>query len=192
VRFGVFEADFAAGELRRQGIKIKLQEQPLQILEVLLERPGEIVSRDELQKRVWPADTFVDFDHGLYSAINRLREALGDSSGTPRYIETVARRGYRFVAPIDRHATTTDRATVKRGLVVPPPSLPQRPLRRSVFGLIAGLLGGTALLAFFSASTSAGQGNGCGDTADRQFGLWQSCRWRIFPGIRSRTTSQMG
>jgi len=147
VRFGVFEADFAAGELRRQGIKTKLQEQPLQILEVLLERPGEIVSRDELQKRVWPADTFVDFDHGLYSAINRLREALGDSSGTPRYIETVARRGYRFVAPIDRHATTTDRATVKRGLVVPPPSLPQRPLRRSVFGLIAGLLGGTALLA---------------------------------------------
>jgi TolB-like protein/DNA-binding winged helix-turn-helix (wHTH) protein/Tfp pilus assembly protein PilF len=147
VRFGVFEADFAAGELRRQGIKIKLQEQPLQILEVLLERPGEIVSREELQKRVWPADTFVDFDHGLYSAITRLREALGDSSGTPRYIETVARRGYRFIAPVDRQATTIDREAVNGARVVPPPSLPRQPLRRSVSSVIAGLLGGITLLA---------------------------------------------
>ena len=147
VRFGVFEADFATGELRRQGIKIKLQEQPLKILEVLLERPGEIVSREELQKRVWPADTFVDFDHGLYSAITRLREALGESSGTPRYIETVARRGYCFIAPVDCQVTITNRETVNGALVVPPPSLPRQPLRRSVFSLIAGLLGGAAVLA---------------------------------------------
>ena len=148
VRFGVFEADFDAGELRRQGVKVKLQEQPLQILEVLLERAGEIVSRDELQKRVWPADTFVDFDHGLYSAMTRLRETLGDSSGTPRYIETVARRGYRFIAPIESPTTTTNKDKVNGTVVVPPRSLPPQTMRRSALRLIAGLLGGAALLGF--------------------------------------------
>src|SRR5712692_5335352 len=101
IQFGVFELDLAAGELRKHGIKIKLQEQPLQILQQLLEHPGEVVNREELQKRIWPADTFVDFDHGLYSAVQRLREALGDPAETPRYVETLPRRGYRFIAPVN-------------------------------------------------------------------------------------------
>ena len=96
VRFDVFEVDLEAGELRKQGAKIKLQEQPFQILQMLLEHPGEVVTRDELQKRIWPTDTFVDFEQGLYNAIKRLREALGDSPETPSYIETLPRRGYRF------------------------------------------------------------------------------------------------
>src|SRR5947208_997161 len=97
VRFGVFEADFRSGELRKQGARIKLQEQPFHVLQMLLEQPGEIVTREELQKRIWPADTFVDFDQGLNNAIKRLREALGDSAETPRFIETIPRRGYRFI-----------------------------------------------------------------------------------------------
>jgi Tol biopolymer transport system component/DNA-binding winged helix-turn-helix (wHTH) protein len=100
-RFGVFELDLRAGELRRQGMKVRLQEQPFQILAQLLERPGEIVTREELRGRLWPADTFVDFDHSLNAAIRRLRDALGDSAGNPRFVETVARRGYRFLAPVD-------------------------------------------------------------------------------------------
>jgi DNA-binding winged helix-turn-helix (wHTH) protein len=101
IRFGPFEVDPNAGELRKQGVKIKLQEQPLQILRVLLERPGEVVAREELQQCLWPSDTFVDFDHGLYNAIKRLREALGDTADTPRFIETVPKRGYRFIAPLN-------------------------------------------------------------------------------------------
>jgi DNA-binding winged helix-turn-helix (wHTH) protein len=101
VQFGIFEVDLRAGELRRNGSKVKLQEQPFQILTVLLDRPGEVVSREELQKKLWPADTFVDFDHSLNAAIRRLRDALGDSAENPRFVETVARRGYRFLAPIN-------------------------------------------------------------------------------------------
>ena len=101
VRFGAFELDFRASELRKQGTKVKLQEQPFQILQVLLQRPGEIVTREELQQKIWPSDTFVDFDHGLYNAIKRLREALGDSADTPRFVETLSRRGYRFVGKIE-------------------------------------------------------------------------------------------
>ena len=101
VRFGEFEIDEHAGELRKQGIKVRLQEQPLQILQILLEHPGEVVTREELRKRVWPSDTFVDFDHGINNAIKRLREALGDTAETPRFVETLPRRGYRFVANLD-------------------------------------------------------------------------------------------
>src|SRR5881398_3309044 len=96
VRFGIFELDEDAGELRKQGTRMKLQEQPFQILQILLQRPGEIVTREELQQKIWPSDTFVDFDHGINNAIKRLREALGDSAETPRFVETLARRGYRF------------------------------------------------------------------------------------------------
>ena len=102
IRFGVFELDAHSGELRKQGVKIKLQEQPFQILLVLLEQAPELVTKEELQKRIWPADTFVDFDKGLYNAIKKLREALGDEAGTPRYVETVPKRGYRFIAPFNR------------------------------------------------------------------------------------------
>jgi TolB-like protein/Flp pilus assembly protein TadD len=104
VRFGSFELDFRANELRKQGAKVKLQEQPFQILQVLLLRPGEIITREELQQRIWPSDTFVDFDHGLYNAIKRLREALSDSAETPRFVETLSRRGYRFVGKIECEA----------------------------------------------------------------------------------------
>ena len=103
--FGQFEMDGTTGELRKDGTKIRLQEQPLQILQILLEHPGELVSREALRKRVWPTDTFVDFDHGINNAIKRLRESLSDSANTPHYIETVARRGYRFIgslAAVDR------------------------------------------------------------------------------------------
>ena len=100
LRFGVFEADLRAGELRKQGLRVRLQEQPFQVLVMLLENPGEVVTREEVQKRLWPADTFVDFDHGLNKAINKIREALGDSAESPRFVETVARRGYRFLAEV--------------------------------------------------------------------------------------------
>jgi len=101
VRFGAFELDEDAGELRREGIKVRLQEQPLQILQILLEQPGKVITREELRKRIWPSDTFVDFDHGINNAIKRLREALADTAETPRYIETLPRRGYRFIAGTD-------------------------------------------------------------------------------------------
>src|SRR5580765_7587186 len=107
IRFGIFEADLRAGELRRNGIKIRLQEQPFQVLAMLLERPGEIVTREELHSRLWPADTFVDFDHGLNAAVKRLRDALGDSAENPRFIETLARRGYRLLAPVNGPAHET-------------------------------------------------------------------------------------
>src|SRR5438309_3961125 len=104
VRFGVFALDFKASELRKQGTKVKLQEQPFQILQVLLQRPGEVVTREELQQKIWPSDTFVDFDHGINNAIKRLREALGDAAETPHYIETLPRRGYRFIGEIECEA----------------------------------------------------------------------------------------
>lgn len=104
VRFGSFELDQGSGELRRDGTKVRLQEQPLQLLQILVETPGKLISREELQRRIWPSDTFVDFDHGINNAIKRLREALGDTTETPRYIETVPRRGYRFLGKLERHA----------------------------------------------------------------------------------------
>jgi TolB-like protein/Tfp pilus assembly protein PilF len=104
VRFDAFEVDLQAGELRKQAQKVRLQEQPFQILEMLLEYSGKVVSREELQKRIWPADTFVDFEQGLYNAIKKLREALGDTAETPRYIETLPRKGYRFVGSIETSA----------------------------------------------------------------------------------------
>ena len=97
LRFGSFEANVRAGELRKRGLKVRLQDQPFQILVMLLERPGELVTRQEIHQKLWPADTFVGFDHGLNNAINRLREALGDSAETPRFIETLPRKGYRFI-----------------------------------------------------------------------------------------------
>ena len=99
-RFGVFEADASTGELRKQGIRIKLNSQPFQVLLMLLERPGEVLTREEISQALWSDGTFVDYEHGLNSAINRIREALGDSAGSPRFVETLARRGYRFVAPV--------------------------------------------------------------------------------------------
>src|SRR5580704_6183834 len=100
LQFGVFELDLQAGELRKHGLRVRLQEQPLKVLVMLLERHGDIVTREELQKELWPADTFVDFDHGVNKAINKVRDALGDSAESPRFVETVARRGYRFLSDV--------------------------------------------------------------------------------------------
>jgi len=101
-RFGVFEADASTGELRKQGIRIKLNAQPFQVLLMLLDRPGEVLTREEISQSIWSDGTFVDYEHGLNSAVNRIREALGDSAGNPRFVETLARRGYRFIAPVQR------------------------------------------------------------------------------------------
>jgi DNA-binding winged helix-turn-helix (wHTH) protein len=112
LRFGMFEVDLRAGEVRKQGARIKLQEQPFQVLKILLQRPGEVVTREELRSAIWQSDTFVDFDNGLNTAINKLREALGDSADSPRFIETLPRRGYRFIAPVDgAHGATLSGAT---------------------------------------------------------------------------------
>ena len=110
IRFSTFEVDLHTGELRQRGQRVKLQEQPLHVLAALLERPRELVTREDLQKKLWPADTFVDFDHSLNAAIRRLRDALGDSAEKPRFVETVARRGYRFLAPLNG-ATASDAPT---------------------------------------------------------------------------------
>src|SRR3984885_5431851 len=98
--FGLFEVDLESGELWKSGFRVKLQSQPFKVLAALLERPGQVVTREELQLRLWGRDTVVDFDHSLGTAINKIREALGDSADTPRFVETLARRGYRFLAPV--------------------------------------------------------------------------------------------
>ncbi len=101
VRFGVFEADLQTGELRKNGVKVPLQDQPFQVCAILLENSGKLVAREELRRRVWPEDTFVDFDHALNTAITKIRMALGDEADNPRFVETMPRRGYRFIAPVN-------------------------------------------------------------------------------------------
>src|SRR6059036_212265 len=141
LRFGVFEVDLRAGELTKRGLRIRLQEQPFQVLAMLLEKPGELVTREELREKLW-GQTVVDFDHGLNKAINKIREALGDSAENPRFVETVARRGYRFLADVTPIDTAADRqpGPETEGLVPPPDSRrvrladvgvpPKRPYRR--------------------------------------------------------------
>jgi DNA-binding winged helix-turn-helix (wHTH) protein len=107
-RFGVFEANEAAGELRKHGVRIKLHSQPFKVLLLLLERPMGIVTREEMRQRLWGTETFVDFDHGLNTAVNKLREALGDSASVPRYVETVSGKGYRFLAPVTLRSPGSD------------------------------------------------------------------------------------
>jgi cholera toxin transcriptional activator len=160
-RFGVFELDLSAGELRKSGVKLRLQGQPLQVLVLLLERAAEVVTREELQQKLWPSDTFVDFDHSLNTAINKVREALGDSASSPRYVETLARRGYRFIAPLqspivahaqdDAAPETGSRAATAGAISPSSPSeslasvalhpelevpIPRRAITRGLFGLI--------------------------------------------------------
>jgi len=161
-RFGVFEADASTGELRKQGIRIKLNAQPFQVLLMLLDRPGEVLSREQLSQSLWSDGTFVDYEHGLNSAVNRIREALGDSASNPRFVETLARRGYRFVAPVQRitsepiasdtdSAQTSDRPTpadlstlseppefTSTGILPTPDELPKAPHKqvRALFLLL--------------------------------------------------------
>jgi DNA-binding winged helix-turn-helix (wHTH) protein len=148
-RFGTFEADETAGELRRQGVRIKLHSQPFQVLILLLERPSELVTREELRQRLWGQDTFVDFDHGLNTTINKLRQALGDSASAPRHIETIAGKGYRFLSPVTlvvdtAHATSAQQVpkpsieNSRAGLLTTPDEVPRAPrtLVRSLLLLI--------------------------------------------------------
>src|SRR4029077_6091984 len=122
-RFGAFVLDPSSGELRRNGTKLKQQEQPFHVLLKLLEKPGNVVTREELHSTLWVADTFVDFDTGLNSAVKRLREALGDSADVPRYIETIPRRGYRFIAPINGAVPQAVPATEKSATIFTPARL---------------------------------------------------------------------
>ena len=140
LRFATFEVDLRSGELRKQGVRIKLQEQPFHVLTVLLLRPGEVVTREELRSQNWPPDTFVDFDNSLNTAINKLREALGDSADNPRFIETLPRRGYRFIAPI----TGADGAAGGTAGVsaTPPASSRKIVVMASIAVLAAGIAGG--------------------------------------------------
>jgi cholera toxin transcriptional activator len=146
LRFGVFEVDMAAGELRKNGARIRLQEQPFQVLTALLQNAGQVVTRDYLRETIWPADTFVDFDHSLNTAVNKIRESLGDSASNPRFVETLARRGYRFIAPVATAAHTqhndyennpatspADEIALHPELHVP---VPRRGLVRALFALI--------------------------------------------------------
>src|SRR5579871_1755095 len=143
-RFGVFEADEAAAELRRQGLRVKLHSQPFQVLIMLLERPSELVTREEMRQQLWGTDTFVDFDHGLNTAVNKIREALDDSASQPRYIETVSGKGYRFIAPVrlrepEGEAAAANAAGVPGGTILTTPEelpAPRRTLVRTLLLLV--------------------------------------------------------
>ncbi|MFZ0880711.1 MAG: winged helix-turn-helix domain-containing protein [Candidatus Acidiferrales bacterium] len=138
-RFGAFEVDLRSGELRKHGIRLKLQDQPFQVLAHLLEHPGEVVTREELRQKLWPADTFVDFDTGLNSAIKKLRDALGDSAEEPRYIETLPRRGYRFIAHVENGDLPAPVPIEKRLATVPPVGPRSEPRKKRRFIVAAGV-----------------------------------------------------
>jgi TolB-like protein/DNA-binding winged helix-turn-helix (wHTH) protein/Tfp pilus assembly protein PilF len=147
--FGSFEVDLGSRELRRQGLRISLQDQPFRLLALLLERAGQVVTREELRDKLWPADTFVDFDHSLNTAVRKLREALGDSAEAPRYVETLARRGYRFVAPVAEPGPTAPLAhSANADVASPSPPMKARlpPSARRVV-VIAAVLSSAALVA---------------------------------------------
>src|SRR5579862_6220663 len=127
LRFGVFEIDVRSGELRKQGYRIRIEGQPLQILICLLENPGELVTREELHRRLWPADTYVNFEHGLNAAVKRLRRALGDSADNPRFVETLPRRGYRFLAPVETVTANEDTPVVAEAPANTPESVSEEP-----------------------------------------------------------------
>ena len=155
MQFGVFELDLQRAELRKNGVKVKLQDQPLKVLQVLLENPGQIVSREDLRRRVWPVNTFVEFDQGLYSAMARLRDALGDSSDSPRFVETVARHGYRFVAPVTIAHSLPD-TQGRENVDQAPRRRDELDVRRLITGVLAGLIGGALLLTVIFAFDIAG------------------------------------
>ncbi len=170
-RFGSYEADEASGELRKRGLKVRLQTQPFRVLLVLLENAGAVVSRETLQKQLWPDDTFVDFDHGLNSAVNKIRQALGDTASNPRFVETEPRRGYRFVAPVE---TMEPDADLEPASAPPPPLSPPPPPQPSsapstdqggrqtriawIVGVLGAVAGAAGLLSRRSFSPVSGAG----------------------------------
>lgn len=133
LRFGVFEVAPGAGELRKKGLRVELQAQPFKVLLLLLERAGEIVTREELHRHLWPSDTFVDFDRNLNKAVRKIREALGDNADTPRFIETLPRRGYRFLAPVEVSAVTAHSEPTREG------SHPRHRWLLAAFGVVAAI-----------------------------------------------------
>jgi TolB-like protein/DNA-binding winged helix-turn-helix (wHTH) protein/Tfp pilus assembly protein PilF len=143
VRFGAFELNLSTGELRKGGVRINLPDQPFQVLKTLLDRPGELVTRDDLRQRLWSAETFVDFEHGLNAAVRRLRDALGDSADVPRFIETLPRRGYRFIAPVVQPPSTEEASSrpvePTKSDALPPPAVGVAPAvtRARVLGVVA-------------------------------------------------------
>jgi TolB-like protein/DNA-binding winged helix-turn-helix (wHTH) protein/tetratricopeptide (TPR) repeat protein len=145
-RFGGFELDLRSGELSKQGVRIRLQHQPVRILELLLERHGDVVTRDELRQVLWPGDTFVDFDGGLNTAVNKLRAALGDSAESPRFVETVGRRGYRLIASVEPAKVTPDPGALAATPTAAAPAAPDLP-PRGRHGRLAVALAGAALVA---------------------------------------------
>ena len=160
VRFDVFEMEPQAGELRKEGRRVKLQEQPFRVLSLLLQRPGQVVTREELREQLWPADTFVDFDHGLNSAVARLREALRDSADKPRFIETIAKRGYRFIAPLcadnlpEANSTTEVQAEERK----PDPITPSRLTKLRLFAALGLTIVCVSVVALVYPKTPASQG----------------------------------
>ena len=148
IRFSSFELNLQTGELRQQGQKLKLQEQPFQVLAALLERPGEVVTREELRSKLWPVDTFVDFDHSLNAAIKRLRDALGESADAPIFIETLARRGYRFIAPVD--GSLSPNTVGIAPALEPSKSHPRHRVRPWMFAMASLVIAAAAILLFVS------------------------------------------
>jgi DNA-binding winged helix-turn-helix (wHTH) protein len=137
-RFGTFEADAAMGELRKQGVRIKLNAQPFQVLLLLLGHPGQLLTREEISRDLWPDGTFVDSEHGVNSAVNRIREALGDTASNPRFIETLARRGYRFVAPVERIALNEDPSPITtEQIATAQAAIPTEPATNPRFRILA-------------------------------------------------------
>src|ERR1700747_1332605 len=158
-RFGSFEVDLRSGELRKNGMRLRLSGQPFQVLAILVDRPGEVVAREEFHSKLWPADTFVDFDHGLNNAVARIREVLDDSPDTPRYVETIPRRGYRFIAPVadipsPRVSPLAAEPTISPAPTITRPDASGHSLppveRRFASSRLQVLLGGVALLAVFA------------------------------------------
>ena len=139
IQFDAFEVDLRAGELRKHGIKIRVQQQPFLILQTLLETGGQVVTSEELQKKIWPEDTFVDFDHGLHAAINKVRQALGDAADNPRYIETVGRKGYRFIGHIQGEAVQEPTPMSDTATTIPLPTH-GRALWNSWTGVLTGIV----------------------------------------------------
>ncbi len=163
IRFGLFEADLRSGELRKNGVKVKIQELPFRALRLLLSRPNEVLSREEFRRSLWPEQVFVDFDHGISSAINRLRDALGDSADNPVFVETVERRGYRWIAPT--HPVTPParlevvRATIPKAVELPAQTTPSHSRHRQwllVFPVVVLLLAIWSFRSSFRAAKAGG------------------------------------
>ncbi|MFY9791178.1 MAG: winged helix-turn-helix domain-containing protein, partial [Candidatus Sulfotelmatobacter sp.] len=159
LRFDGFELDTRAGELRKAGVKLRLQGQPIQVLAALLNSAGELLTREQLRAEVWPAETFVDFDHSLHNSIARIREVLGDSAGTPRYIETLPRRGYRFIGTVEKAGLENTPLSAPAGSSVEAPAAPPQTKARAILmvalSIIVAIAAALTLITFFSHRASA-------------------------------------